>query len=120
MQIVLTQTSGVSQNVVSYYGFTRLTITQLDYVIGPTGLLGPTGAYGGPQGPTGQQGSTGVTGPAGYVGSDGSTGATGPTGASGDTGATGPAGPVTAYTFDGGGPTNNYSSGPAFDCGTVT
>ncbi len=122
IRVLLTQTSGISQNVISYYGFSRILITQLDYVIGPTGLLGPTGPYGGPPGDQGSTGYTGPTGPAGYVGSDGATGSTGPTGASGQgfTGPTGPQGPVTAYTFDGGGPTSDYTNGPAFDCGSVT
>lgn len=41
-------------------------------------------------------------------------------GPQGPQGAQGAAGAVTAYTFDGGGPLNNYSEGPAFDCGGVT
>lgn len=58
-----------------------------------------------PPGPQGPQGPQGVSGP------QGPTGATGPQG---------PQGPITAYTFDGGSPINNYSEGPAFDCGGVT
>jgi hypothetical protein len=46
---------------------------------------------------------------------DGNKGATGPTGA---TGATGLPGPVSFYIFDGGSSINNYTNGPAFDCGT--
>jgi hypothetical protein len=45
------------------------------------------------------------------VGSGGASGASG-------TGPTGPTGPVTSYIFDGGGSTNVYTLGPAFDCGT--
>ena len=121
IRILLTQVSGVSINVTSYFGFSRLLITQLDYVVGPTGLIGPTGPFGGPPGDKGATGFTGPTGPAGYIGSDGATGATGYTGASGlngDTGPTGPVGPITAYTFDGGDPTSDYTNGPAFDCGS--
>jgi len=59
-------------------------------------------------------------------GIDGPTGATGPpgtatnTGATGEIGATGPTGQViyTSYIFDGGGASNTYTNGPAFDCGT--
>jgi hypothetical protein len=39
-------------------------------------------------------------------------------GQTGSTGPTGPPGMTTSFTFDGGHSTNNYSSGPAFDCGT--
>ena len=59
----------------------------------------------GPQGSQGVQGSTGPAGPAG-----------GPQGFQGVQGA---AGTTTAFIFDGGGPLNNYSNGPAFDCGGV-
>jgi hypothetical protein len=42
-------------------------------------------------------------------------------GIKGATGATGPAGdPPAAYIFIGGGAFQNYSLGPAFDCGTAT
>ena len=59
-------------------------------------------------------------------GIDGPTGATGPpgtatnTGATGETGPTGPTGQViyVSYIFDGGGASNTYTNGPAFDCGT--
>jgi hypothetical protein len=43
----------------------------------------------------------------------------GSTGSTGQPGPTGPAGPVTAFVFDGGGPSNNYTNGPAFDCGGI-
>ncbi len=59
------------------------------------------GPFVGPQGPTG------------------ATGAVGPQGPQGVTGPQGPQGPITAYTFDGGSPINNYTNGPAFDCGGV-
>jgi collagen type VII alpha len=59
---------------------------------------------------TGKLGPTGATG---YVGVDGATGSTG------SVGPTGPTGPITAYIFDGGYPTTNYSVGPAFNCGGV-
>jgi len=108
-------------------------------IIGSTGATGYTGATGmtGPTGYVGVDGATGMTGPTGYVGVDGATGATGeigptgstgstgPTGPTGDlgmtgaTGTTGPVGPVTAFVFDGGAPSTNYSVGPAFDCGGV-
>ena len=67
----------------------------------------------------GSVGNTGLRGATGYTGPIG-TGDIGFTGAVGNTGPTGAVGPVTAYVFDGGSPINNYSSGPAFDCGTVT
>lgn len=63
---------------------------------------------------TGDKGDTGPQGP------QGPQGGTGPQGPQGATGPQGPQGPVTAYTFDGGSPINNYSEGPAFDCGGVT
>jgi hypothetical protein len=62
----------------------------------------------------------GPQGPQGPAGSNGATGPQGPQGPQGTTGPQGPQGPVTAYTFDGGSPINNYSEGPAFDCGGVT
>lgn len=65
-------------------------------------------------GPQGPQGAAGTAGPQGVQGSAGTTGPQGPQGVQGATGAT------TAYIFDGGGPLNNYSEGPAFDCGGVT
>jgi hypothetical protein len=92
---------------------------------GPTGLAGEAGATG-PTGLAGQAGATGATGPTGLAGATGptglagqagATGATGPTGQAGATGATGAQGPVTAYIFDGGIPSTNYTVGPAFNCG---
>lgn len=68
----------------------------------------------------GGAGYTGATGPVGATGFTGATGTAGLTGATGFTGATGPPGPVTSIVFDGGTPTSDYSSGPVFDCGTVT
>ena len=103
----LTLNSGESLNIKYTYSFSRdvnilggqygshIIFTQLDNVQGITGADGPTG-----------------------VGVTGSKGETGETGTQGPTGATGAPGPVTAYTFDGGFSTNNYSNGPAFDCGT--
>jgi hypothetical protein len=92
---------------------TTTTITGLRFngfgTIGPTGMTGSIGTAG----------STGVTGPTGYIGVDGATGPTGYTGQAGTAGPTGPTGPVTAFVFDGGYPTSNYSVGPAFDCGGV-
>lgn len=64
-------------------------------VVGPTGPSGPTG-------PTGPDGPTGPIGAPSMV-----------------TGPTGPYGPVSAYVFDGGAPSTNYATGPAFDCGGV-
>jgi len=109
----------------------RLTITQLDYIYGPTGttgytgITGPTGLTGppgitGPLGPRGHTGYTGVTGPtgAGAPGPLGPTGVTGPTGAGerGPTGTTGPAG-ITGPRGDRGptgitGPTGRGLQGP--------
>jgi hypothetical protein len=102
---------------------------------GTTGTTGPTGYNGtegstGPTGSTGTEGATGATGPTGYDGTEGSTGptgdasnVTGPTGPTGDasnvTGPTGPTGPVTSFIFDGGGASNTYTLGPAFDCGNA-
>jgi hypothetical protein len=78
--------------------------------VGPTGSAGPTGNTGAASvvtGPTGRTGPTGPRGTDGIVGVDGATGPTGPVGA------------VTAFVFDGGSPSSNYSVGPAFDCGSV-
>ena len=67
-----------------------------------------------------------LIGAAGATGQQGLQGAQGPKGDQGDTGATGPQGPkgdqgdTTAYTFNGGTPSEDYSGGPAFDCGGVT
>jgi len=76
------------------------------------GATGPTGA-------TGASGITGDIGATGASGVQGDIGATGASGVQGNIGATGLTGPVTAYIFDGGSPTSNYSGGPAFDCGGV-
>ena len=57
------------------------------------------------------EGPTGPTGPTGPAGPQGNTGATGPQGATG---------PVSAYSFDGGFPDTDYSSGPIFDLGFVS
>ena len=62
--------------------------------------------------------TAGYTGSAG-VGYTASQGTTGYTGSKGDLGYTGSIGPTTAYVFEGGDPTSNYSGGPAFDCGGV-
>ena len=67
-----------------------------------------------------------LIGAAGVTGQQGLQGAQGPKGDQGDTGATGPQGPkgdqgdTTAYTFNGGTPSEDYSGGPAFECGGVT
>jgi len=91
---------------------------------GPTGEFGPTGPTGlqGPAGDatnTGATGETGPTGPQGIPGEASNTGATGPMGPTGEIGMTGPTGPITSYIFDGGGASNTYTLGPAFDCGNA-
>jgi hypothetical protein len=86
---------------------------------GPQGDQGSTGATGF-NGSTGATGITGATGTTGATGLTGTTGASGTTGATGTPGATGATGPITAYIFDGGNPSSNYTVGPAFDCGGVT
>ena len=66
-------------------------------------------------------GSTGTFGGTGSTGPTGPTGSTGPTGIIGNTGNTGPTGipgPISFYSFDGGYASNNYTMGPAFDCGS--
>jgi len=78
------------------------------YKIGDGVTLWTSLPYGGLHGPTG------TTGPTGY---NGTTGATGD--ASSVTGPTGPTGPVTSFIFDGGGASNTYTLGPAFDCGSA-
>jgi len=125
-------------------GVTRWTLLPYGGLHGPTGTTGPTGYNGttGTTGPTGYNGTEGSTGPTGYTGTEGSTGptgyngtegSTGPTGdastvtgptgptgaASNVTGPTGPTGPVTSFIFDGGGASNTYTLGPAFDCGNA-
>lgn len=75
----------------------KLIITQLDYILGPTGDIGRTGNTGctgntghtGNMGNTGQTGNTGNTGPTGNIGRTGNTGGTGNTGNTGNTGCTG-------------------------------
>ncbi len=69
------QETGNDQTLLSAGGLTRLTITQMDNVMGYTGPSGPSGT-------TGTTGPTGITGPLG----------TGPTGMSGTIGLTGPTG----------------------------
>jgi hypothetical protein len=105
-------------------GFSGTESEWLASLIGAAGVTGQQGLQGA-QGPKGDQGDTGATGPQGPKGDQGDT-ATGPQGPSGATGATGPQGPkgdqgdTTAYTFNGGTPSEDYSGGPAFDCGGVT
>ena len=70
------------------------------------------GGFTGPTGPGGNGNGTGGTGFTGYTGYTGSTGSTGPTGP------TGSPGPIAYLRFDGGSSSNNYTYGPAFDCGT--
>ena len=76
----------------------RVVFTQLDYILGPTGLTGNTGNTGqtGRTGPTGITGDTGETGNTGTTGTTGPTGTTGHTGITGDTGQTGVTGPTGA------------------------
>jgi len=83
-------------------------------------LVPLTAGYTGSQGNLGYTGSIGYTGSASTViGYTGSKGDIGYTGSKGDIGYTGSVGPTTAYVFDGGSPTSNYSGGPAFDCGGI-
>ena len=72
----------------------KILLTQLEYVIGPTGITGPTGQTGstGPTGAPGIPGTATNTGATGFTGPFGKTGNTGPTGLVGGTGAQGPAG----------------------------
>jgi len=72
----------------------KILLTQLEYVIGPTGLTGPTGRMGstGPTGAPGIPGTATNTGATGCTGPFGKTGETGPIGIIGKTGPTGPAG----------------------------
>ena len=78
-----------------------------------------SGGGGGFSGATGATGLTGATGATGPQGLNGASGATGPIGFTGATGPQGASGPVTAYIFDGGSPSTDYTEGPAFDCGGV-
>jgi hypothetical protein len=89
-------------------------VVSLNGATGYTGAPGPSGG-----GYTGATGFTGATGVIGATGATGDTGFTGVMGATGHTGAPGPTGPVTAFVFDGGGPSNIYTNGPAFDCGGI-
>jgi len=86
--------------ILTDYSGNSVTTTELRDLI-QNGGSGPGG-----QGPTGPMGPTGLTGLTGLTGSQGLSGPTGPTG------------PVTAFIFDGGQASNNYSNGPAFDCGS--
>ena len=73
----------------------------------------PTNIYNinlfGIDGPTGETGATGPTGDAGLPGTATNTGATGPTGQV----------IYSSIIFDGGGASNTYTNGPAFDCGSA-
>jgi hypothetical protein len=91
-------------------GFSGTESEWLASLIGAAGVTGQQGLQGA-QGPKGDQGDTGATGPQGPSGATGATGPQGPKGDQGDT---------TAYTFNGGTPSEDYSGGPAFDCGGVT
>ncbi len=96
VEVYYGQESGIDETLLSAGALTRITITQLDNVQGPTGFTGLTGATGieGSTGVTGPTGATGATGFTGATGSTGPTGATGVTGATGFTGATGSTGPT--------------------------
>jgi len=76
---------------------TRITFSQLDYIVG----VGGGGVNG-----------TGGTGPTGDIGAPGDIGPTG------DTGPPGLAITMYSITFDGGSSSNSYIAGPAFDCGS--
>ena len=109
--IVYINAGNSSANTFKLFAFdTKILLTQLEYIVGPTGITGftgPTGPYGltgpygytGPTGPVGIQGipglatNTGSTGPVGPVGTIGLTGAVGDTGPIGLTGPIGPTGP---------------------------
>jgi hypothetical protein len=97
VEVVYGQNSGGAIDVLSAGSLTRVSITQLDNVQGPTGFTGSTGSTG-PTGSTGNTGPTGSTGDTGPTGSTGDTGSTGPTGSTGDTGPTGSASTVTGPT----------------------
>jgi hypothetical protein len=53
IEVYYAQESGQDQYLLSAGSLTRITITQLDHILGPTGLTGVTG-FTGPAGPTGQ------------------------------------------------------------------
>jgi Collagen triple helix repeat (20 copies) len=88
---------------------------------GLTGYVGSRGTDGiiGVDGYSGSRGYTGSKGTDGTIGYNGSAGYTGSKGTDGNVGYTGSIGVTTSYVFDGGGPTADYSLGPAFDCGGV-
>jgi hypothetical protein len=69
--------------------------------------------YGGLQGLPGAKGDKGDAGEAGPQGLQGEKGERGDKGDKGDPGDT------VAYSFNGGFPSTNYVTGPAFDCGAV-
>jgi hypothetical protein len=103
--IYIKQQSGADVNILGGRS-TRLILTQLDFVYGPTGQTGPTGptGYTGAQGPDGtaaNTGATGQTGPTGYTGLQGPAGTATNTGATGYTGFTGPEGPAGTATNTG-------------------
>lgn len=122
-----------SQGVTGYVGSKGADGTiGVDGYVGSQGIQGYTGSkgvdgtigvdgYTGSQGTTGYTGSRGTDGVIGYNGSTGYTGSQGQVGYVGSQGVgyTGSAGPTTSYVFDGGGPANDYTVGPAFDCGGV-
>ncbi|NDH07179.1 collagen-like protein, partial [bacterium] len=108
-QVVLVQSGANIPNTYTVYASTtHIQITQLEYLVGPTGMQGIpgeatfTGATGktgvtgnsGSTGETGVTGTTGVTGSTGASGVTGSTGNTGISGATGGTGGTGHTGPM--------------------------
>jgi hypothetical protein len=69
-------------------------------------------------GATGPQGAVGIQGVQGLDGQFAGQGVQGIPGIQGTQGVQG-AQTVTAYIFDGGNPSSDYSNGPAFDCGGV-
>jgi hypothetical protein len=101
--------AGSSANI--YWNGTAFTSISGQGPTGPTGATGFTGSTG----PTGRTGPTGFTGAASTV--TGPTGTQGSTGPTGTTGMTGPS--QMSIGFDGGAPSNNYTLGPIFDCGSV-
>jgi hypothetical protein len=88
IEVYYAQISGSDQSLLAAGSLTRVTITQLDHVMGPTG---PTGSMG----QTGLQGATGQTGYTGPVGIS----LTGPTGIQGPQGAIGQATNVAASYY---------------------
>jgi hypothetical protein len=65
VEVYYAQESGEDQLLLSAGSLTRVTITQLDHIQGPTGPTGLTGAAG--AGPTGLTGFTGPQGPTGQI-----------------------------------------------------